>query len=117
MPDPDKALGQAVKQEPADELHSRYRERFRSIFFSILIGEGHHPFLKRPDAAVGIEFLVPGVQCGDKAQFSAEGIVTEGQQRLGSRFIQDREHHFLVVEHNGVERMRQGKDDMKIAGG
>jgi hypothetical protein len=44
-------------------------------------------------------------------------LFTEGQQRPGSRFKQDREHHLLVVEHNGVERMRQGEDDMKVTGG
>jgi hypothetical protein len=31
---------------------------------------------------VGIEFLVPGMQRGDKAQFAAEFVFTEAQKRL-----------------------------------
>ena len=53
MPDADKTPGQAVKQKSANELHSRNRERFRPLFFAILISEGHHAVFQRLDAAVG----------------------------------------------------------------
>ena len=64
---------------------------------------------------MGIELLVPGVQRDDKTQFAAEGVFTEGQQRPGGGLEKDRQHHPFVVQHNGIERMGQGKDHMKVA--
>ena len=52
MPDSDKSLGQAVKQEPSDELNGSYRDLFCSIFLSIFDFEGHHTVFKRHDPTV-----------------------------------------------------------------
>ena len=40
MPDSDKARGQAVKQEPADELDGGYRDLFGAIFLAVFNREG-----------------------------------------------------------------------------
>ena len=42
MPDADKALGQAVKQEATDELNSGDSDRYNFIFLAILCIEDHH---------------------------------------------------------------------------
>ncbi len=46
---------------------------------------------------VRVEFLIPGVQGGNKAQFSAKCIFTEGQQRLRGGLKKDIEHHAFIV--------------------
>jgi len=52
VPDSDKSLGQAVQQEPADELNRSYRDLFCSIFLSIFDFKGHHTVFKRRDTTV-----------------------------------------------------------------
>ena len=52
MPDSDKSLGQAVKQEPSDELNGSYRDLFCLIFLSIFDFESHHAVFKRHDTTV-----------------------------------------------------------------
>ena len=42
MPDADKALGQAVKQKPPDELDGSDRERLGLLFLSVSKGERYH---------------------------------------------------------------------------
>ena len=50
-------------------------------------------------------------------QFAAESVFAKGQKGFGGCFKQDREHYLFVVEHNRVERVRKGKDDMEVVGG
>ena len=53
MPDSDKSLGQAVKQEPSDELNGSYRDLFNTVFLSIFRFESHHTVFKTSDTTIG----------------------------------------------------------------
>ena len=62
MPDSDKAPGQAVKQEPADELNGGNRDLFGAIFLAVFNREGHPAVFKLFNATVGNRHAV-GVAC------------------------------------------------------
>jgi hypothetical protein len=65
---------------------------------------------------VGVEFLVPAVQDGNKAQLAVHVIFTKGQKGFGCRGKQAVEHRCFIVQNSGVQFMRQGEDDMEVAG-
>ena len=53
MPDSDKALRQAVQEEPSNKLHCGDCDRFHLVFLPVFGGEGYHAVFKFFDAAVG----------------------------------------------------------------
>jgi len=63
---------------------------------------------------VCLETLVPGMQDGNKAQFSTQLVLAKAKQRLGDGFKQDVEHHCLIVTYDSIEFVRQGKDDVEV---
>jgi len=62
MPDSDKPPGEAVEQEPPDELDGRYGDLFCPVFLSVFDLEGHHAIFKGGDATVGNSDPV-GIAC------------------------------------------------------
>jgi hypothetical protein len=63
---------------------------------------------------VGLEFLAPGVQDGQKAWSTAELIFGKFQQGLGDGGEQAVEHQPFMIQDHGIELMRQGEDDMEV---
>jgi len=76
---------------------------------------GHNPCGHQAvQVEVGLEFLVPGVQDGQKARSAAELILGKFQQCLGDGGEQAVEHQPFVIQDHAIELMRQGEDHMEV---
>lgn len=71
------------------------------------------------DMRVVFEFLVPGVQHAEEANVSSEvfWITSDFAQRLGAGAEQQSVDNALVLQCQWGEKMREGEDDVGVAGG
>ena len=66
-----------------------------------------------------LQFLVPGMQDAEESDLSAEmlGVSSDLDQRLGADAEQQTIHHFLVLQGQWSQFVRESENDMGIARG
>jgi hypothetical protein len=66
------------------------------------------------------EGLTPGVQHGEEPELTLQAprwIVSEGLERVGDAVEQQPEQRSLVAEHERVQLVGQGEDEMEVSDG
>ena len=66
---------------------------------------------------MSVELLIPGMQDGDKAGFTAEIIMAEHEQCLGGGIEQDFQEEPFIGKNKGIEFMREREDRVEITHG